>query len=579
MLKKGMWVIGAALTAALSLSAAENSASRRELTLPFFDAKFGVFIHFGLYSVPEGEWQGKKEYGEWFQIQTQMPYEEYAKFAAQFNPLKFDAREWVRNIKNAGVKYMVVTTKHHDGFAMYDTKLTDYNVVRQTPWARDPLRELAAACGEEGVMLCFYYSIPDWYSLDFPRQYSQRWGEVNFHGRPNADADLEKYIAYMKAQIREILTNYGPIGALWFDDGGSFEKYSARQRAELIHAREITDLVHELQPRCAISDRLGLPADYDTPEQSIPAGRPSGPFETCMSLNRHWGFNKNDHDWKSPLTVIRQLVTVSGKGGNYLLGIGAPADGSFPPSEAALILQSVGAWLKINGDSVYGTTVAPLKRWRWGTLTRKDNILYLHNFRWPADGALTVPLKNTIVSARWLGDPSRPLSVTRSERGATVSVPAQMPDEIDTVIALEVENLDDAVEVPGADNLALNAPVEVSSEWAGRDTLKKSHITDGRNETSWAAADGESAASVTVDLRAEREVAEILLDDAPFLRTRKFTVEAADGEGWRVIASGTTIGEEQWLTLERPVRARRFRVNIVSASDTPTLAEFQVFGK
>ncbi|MGA3170748.1 MAG: alpha-L-fucosidase [Chthoniobacteraceae bacterium] len=412
----------------------EQQREAHEAGLKWFrDAKFGVFIHFGLYSVPAGEWQGNTGYAEWFQIDTKMPGAEYAKFAAQFDPTKFDAKEWVKNIKNAGMKYVVITTKHHDGFAMYDTKLEDYNVVKATPWAHDPMKDLAAACKDSGVQLCFYYSLPDWHSPDFPARYSQR----GFHGNPNPNADIEKYVAYVKGQIHEILTQYGPIGALWFDDGGAF---GGVDRAVLMHSKELLDEVHELQPRCVVDDRLGIPADYNTPEQTFPSGHPDKLFETCLPLNGHWGYNKNDHDWKSPKTIVRDLVDCASKGGNFILGIGAVADGTFPPAEAEPILDTIGQWLKVNGESVYGTTASPFEMQPpWGRVTQKGGKVYLHVFAWPEEGKLVVPIPNGVKQAYLVADPNHAaLSVTPSDHGTTILLPAQAPDPIDTVIALEV---------------------------------------------------------------------------------------------------------------------------------------------
>ena len=537
----------------------------------FRDAKFGVFIHFGLYSVPAGEWNGNKGYGEWFQIENKMPGAEYAKFAQQFNPTKFDARAWVKNIKKAGIKYVVITTKHHDGFAMYDTKLEDYNVVKATPWAHDPMKDLAAACKGSGVKLCFYYSLPDWHSQDFPAQYSQS----QFHGNPNPNADIEKYVTYMKGQIHEILTQYGPIGALWFDDGGAFGGFD---KARLIHAKEIIDEVHELQPNCVIDDRLGLPADYNTPEGYVPSGHPDKMFEACLPLNDHWGYNKNDHNWKSPKTIVQDLALCASMGGNLILGIGAVAGGTFPPAEATPSLDAIGRWLKVNGDSIYGTTASPFKmRPSWGCVTEKGDKLYLHVFAWPEDGKLIVPVQNGVESAYLLADPKRtPLTVTSSDQGTTITLPALAPDPIDSVVVIQVG---DQLKMVEPVNLALNKPVEVSSSWPGREAeLNPSHITDGDTGTFWATAETARTGWVTVDLQAAHEVSSAVLVDAPFGRTQRFDLEAHVGGEWTKIAEGTTLGEELHLSFP-PVTAQLFRLNIRQASDTPTLSEFQLFGK
>jgi alpha-L-fucosidase len=431
------FTLGGGISAAQNDPPAKTTEAEHQAGIEWFrGAKFGLFLHWGLYTVPAGEWNGNKGLGEWFQIETRMPGAQYAKFADQFNPTKFDAKEWVKHVKDAGIRYIVITTKHHDGFAMYDSKVSDFSIVKSTPWHRDPMKDLAAACQEAGIQLGFYYSIPDWHSPDFPAALSQR----RFHGNPNPNADVEKYVAYMKAQIREILTQYGPIAYLWFDDGGAFEGVDQAQRVKLIHAQEIVDLVHQLQPRCILNDRLGVPGDCGTPEQHIPDGRPGRLFEVCMSLNGHWSYNKNDHNWKSPTVVVRNLVDIAGKGGNYLLGIGPTPEGTFPP-EAVAVLDAVGKWTAANAESVYGTMASPMDRLTFdGRCTQRPGMLYLHVFTWPKDARLAVPLANKVKRAYLLADPKREaLAVTASDRGTVIALPPQAPDPIDTVVAVEIE--------------------------------------------------------------------------------------------------------------------------------------------
>ena len=339
----------------------------------FRQAKFGMFIHWGLYAVPAGEWKGRTNYAEWIQLEANLPTAEYAKFADQFNPEKFDAKAWMKVAKGAGMKYVVITAKHHDGFCLWPTKLSDWSICR-TPWwqrtHRDPLKELAAACREAGLIFCLYYSVPDWNYPDFPSQYSQTGMKGNpnaFHGSPKPDADIKKYAAYMKGQLKELLTQYGPVGIIWFDGGGSFKGVN---RGELLGGKDIITLIHQLQPGCLINNRLdGNLGDYGTPEQKIPGAKQTAAFEVCMTLNKHWGYNKFDQHWKPAREVICKLADIASKGGNFLLNVGPTASGEFP-SDAVRILGEVGKWTAVNGEGIYRATASPFdKAPSWGRVT------------------------------------------------------------------------------------------------------------------------------------------------------------------------------------------------------------------
>jgi len=414
----------------------QEAPSQEKRTEWFRQDKFGLFIHWGIYAVPAGEWKGGKDHAEWIMLTGKIPSVEYEKFATQFNPVKFNAKEWVQLAKDAGMKYVVITSKHHDGFCMYDSKLTDYDIMQATPFGRDPMKELASACNEANLKFCFYHSVVDWHHPEFPAKYSQS----NWHGNPNANADLEKYVTYMKGQVRELLSNYGPIGIMWFDGGGSFRR---QPMAELVHAQEIIDAIHQIQPMCIVNDRLGTPADYGTPEQEIPGQAPKRLFEVCMTLNDHWGYNKYDDHWKSPETVIRNLADIVGKGGNYLLNVGPTAEGTIPEGSIRT-LREVGKWMSVNGESIYGTTASPFAKTPWGRCTAKGDKLYLHVFNWPSDGKLIVPgLRNRVTKAYVLAAKDRPCQAAQADGQVTVIVPDKAPDPIDTVVVLEIEGKPD----------------------------------------------------------------------------------------------------------------------------------------
>lgn len=409
----------------------------------FQEAKFGMFIHWGLYAVPAGEWNGNTNYAEWIMLHGDIPIETYKDYAGQFNPTKFNAEEWATLAKDAGMKYLVITAKHHDGFSMYESKFTDYDIIDATPFKRDPLKELAEACRKVGIKFCVYYSMVDWYHPEFPAKYSQirKNFPSGYHGRPNENADIKKYNEFMRNQVKELLTNYGDVGIVWFDGGGSFRNYD---RVHILEAERMVDMIHELQPNTLINNRLGYGTDYGTPEQYIPDGPQASAFEVCMTLNKHWGYNKNDHDWKDAKTIITNISDIATKGGNYLLNVGPTAEGLIPDSSVN-ILKQVGEWMKVNGEAIYGTTSAPPRdnmRFAGTRMTQKPGKLYLHVFNWPDDQKLFVEgMKGGITQKVYLlSDPDKtPLDFEAKERSVTISVPTEAPDKICSIVVLEYE--------------------------------------------------------------------------------------------------------------------------------------------
>ena len=395
------------------------------------EARFGMFIHWGIYAVPADSTKldGTKSIGEWYLSNKQMHVADYEKFAAQFNPVKFDAHQWVKTAKDAGMKYIVITSKHHDGFCMFDTKLTDYCVTKATPWKHDPMKDLAAECRKQGLKLCFYHSIMDWQNLDYlPRR---PWDT-----RPVDGASLDRYIHnYMMPELRELLTVYGPIGILWFDGGWE-------HNAEELHSVEVDTMIRKLQPGIIINDRNDkLPEDYSTPEQEIPATAPTDRlWETCMTMNDTWGYAKNDTNWKSAQDLTRKLIDIASKGGNFLLNVGPTAEGVFPDAINERLAQ-IGAWMKLNGESIYGTSKCPLSNLGFdGRCTSKGGRLYLQVFDWPS-GELTVSgLQASPKSGRAL-EGNEKLKVSAEHSGGATTVRISKPKHIDsiaTVVELEL---------------------------------------------------------------------------------------------------------------------------------------------
>lgn len=421
-----------------------RGAGARAAALPewFSGGKFGLFIHWGPYSALGGEWNGKRiepgDIAEWIMQRFRIPVAEYREVAASFDPVRFDAREWAALAKSAGMRYLVVTAKHHDGFAMYDSDVSDYNIVDHAKFGRDPLRELSEACAEAGIVFGVYYSHrEDW---DHPYAYGNTWDFTTSQANLDTMDHPELFRRYLdeKAlpQLRELLTRYGPLGIVWFDRG----IYTPEQ------GREFADLVHALQPDCLVNGRVGhydqeLLGDYQSlTDNGMPAGGIEEAWETPQTLNDTWGFSKFDQNWKSAGEIVKRLAAIVSKGGNYLLNVGPTGEGVIP-GPSVEILRSVGEWLGKNGESVYGTSVSPFPAdLPWGFCTRKGDTLYLHVFDWPADGILRLEgLNNRIRKAVLLTNKAGELRFERDARGGwSIVLPASRPDTIDPVVAVRI---------------------------------------------------------------------------------------------------------------------------------------------
>jgi alpha-L-fucosidase len=442
----------AALAAAKAPDDPESPEAKKARLAWFHEAKYGLFIHWGLYAIPAGEWQGKRipGIGEWIMNRARIPVAEYEQLTKQWNPVKFDAEAWVQLAKDAGMRYIVITSKHHDGFALYDSKVSRFDVVDATPSKRDILKDLAAACRKHGMPLGYYYSqSQDWHE---PGGAGNDWDfgpDLGPDGRERKDYD--KYLREKaEPQVRELLTDYGPVALVWFDT----PRMMTPERAQ-----RFTDIVRSLSPKTLIDGRLGAVGDYvTTGDNVIPGEVQSTAWEVPATINHTWGYRKDDHDWKAPGDITFKLVDIVSKGGNYLLNVGPMADGVVPqPSQD--VLRTVGRWLKVNGEAVYGAGASPwgdetgepssrgtkdlrgnalfLPRNEWRATTKPGKV-YFTFFQEPRVPFEIPPMKNAVKRAYRLAD-GEPVEIKVEGGRPLLNMTRPMWDPTATVVVVEIE--------------------------------------------------------------------------------------------------------------------------------------------
>jgi alpha-L-fucosidase len=441
---------------AKSIPAVETTEQRDARMDWWREARFGMFVHWGLYSGLAGTWKDKSvgtQGGmEWIQQRVGADTWEYAHEAVpRFRPKEGFAAEWAKLAHDAGCKYVVFTTKHHEGFCLFDSQYTDYDARDLV--GRDLCREIVDAIRAEGMKVGFYHSVIDWHHPQYDYDKANQLPHP-LHGKPspNGPRNHEIYVDYLHHQAQELFSNYGPIDIIWWD-------YSKQgNEGPFWRAEQLMAMAHKLQPGIISNNRLyHIPdiekedssgrlktwkpeqGDFTTPEQTIPStGIPGVDWEVCMTMNTTWGYSEHDHAWKPTQTLIRNLVDIVSKGGNYLLNIGPKGDGSIP-EESIESMKAIGKWMATNGEAIYGTTASPFDKPAWGRYTAKPGRLYAHVFDWPGDGVLKVPASDRkIVRAYLLADSEKkPLKTQVGTDSVTIAVPAQAPDENVSVLAIE----------------------------------------------------------------------------------------------------------------------------------------------
>ena len=412
------------------------------------DARFGMFIHWGAYAIPGGERNGEvcKGGAEWVMDKLDYTIEDYEKeVTAKFNPVKFDADAWVKMAQDAGMKYIVLTSKHHDGFCLWDSEITDYDVMEASPFKRDIVKELSEACKKADMRFCLYHSIVDWHH---PQAQAPLFPNYNAGQKDQTvvNPEFPKYYEnYLKPMVGELLTKYDNVDVIWFD-GDWIADYTTEM------GKDFYSYIRSVKPNVIVNNRVDkgrngmegmdkegeFAGDFGTPEQEIPATGIDSDWEACMTMNGSWGYKPSDKNWKSDTKLIQNLVDIVSKGGNFLLNIGPDAQGLFP-QESIDRLKSIGEWTKANSEAIYGAKASPFARPEWGRYTSKSSVVYAHVFDWPKDGRLVLDANIKIKSASLLSTPTSELLVNTDDNGVSIQVPVSAPDRSASVIKIIVE--------------------------------------------------------------------------------------------------------------------------------------------
>lgn len=514
------------------------------------DARFGLFIHWGPVSLKGTEigWSRGGERRGYGSKGNEVPVEVYDNLFKEFNPTNFNAREWVAIAKAAGMKYLVFTSRHHDGFSMFDTRASEHKITSPlSPYRRDVVKQLADACHEQGLRLGLYYSQPDWH-----------------HPDAFTSDRHDQYLSYLKQQVTELCSNYGQLDIVWFDGlGKSSKDYDGEGLVKIIRG---------LQPKIIINNRTGLPEDHDTPEQRVGKYQDNRPWESCITICRQWAWKPND-DMKSLKECLQTLVLCAGGDGNLLFNVGPMPDGRIEPRQVERLKQ-MGDWLRKNGESIYGTRGGPWKPSKAFASTRKGNTVFLHVFRWDGDHLEVPNVPAKVTRASLLGGGAATVDVADGK--LLIGVAESSRDPVDTVVRLELDrsamSLPLAATAPSVKATASNTYQNMVHEFGPEMAF------DNDSESRWATDGGTKQAWVAADLGRPLTIQRVRMDEAYAGRVTRFEFQYRDGTTWKTIFTGKGIGN--WFQQKfEPVTAREFRLNILDATDGPTINDIEFFEK
>jgi alpha-L-fucosidase len=534
-------------TRVFAATAAKSPAAKTQW---WQDARFGLFVHWGPVSLKGTEigWSRAGERRGYRGPGTIIPTDVYDNLYKEFNPTQFDAAEWVKIAQAAGMKYIVFTSRHHDGFSMFDTQASDYKITSpHSPYRRDIVKQLADAAHAAGLKFGLYYSQPDWHHPDAftPDRH-------------------DRYLAYLQAQVRELLTNYGRIDILWFDGLG--------KKAEDYGAVAVNRMARELQPHILINNRNGLPEDFDTPEQRVGKYQDTRPWESCITICKQWAW-KPDDAMKSLQECLQTLVRCAGGDGNLLFNVGPMPDGRIEPRQVDR-LKEMGAWLAQNGESIYATRGGPWHPTAKFASTRRGNTVYLHVFKWDQNQLELPSLPRKVKSATLLGGGK--VTFERHDAKSHILVAPADQHAIDTIVKLELDG--SAMDIPA---IAFSSQIKATASNVYHTNMADhgpQEAFDGNPSTRWATDSGTKQAWIARDLEKNVTISRVRINEAVAERVRKFELQYRDGSVWKTIFAGEKLGRAYTKTFP-PVTAREFRLNILDATDGPTIAEIELLEK